>query len=157
MTEGAACGEVDQDGDDERDASDSKGKVITVCLFETERLLGVVHNFDGSSGSKECTDVDGHIEERESRVALACHFGRSVEITDHHLEVAFEKACADADECKCTNHGTNGSTTIAEGYSQKHVTKEHDADADFHHFAISKFVGKDAANKWQEVNEHQEC
>ena len=53
--------------------------------------------------------------------------------------------------------GTNGSTTIAEGYSQKHVTKEHDADADFHHFAISKFVGKDTANKWQEVNEHQEC
>ena len=155
MTEGAASGKVDQDRDDERNACNSKGEVVAICLVEAESL-SVLHNFYSRCGRKECSNVNGHVEERESRVALSCHFGRGIELTDHHLQVSLEKASADADERKRTNDGTNGSTTVAERYSQKKVSKEHDADTDFHHFAVAKLVSENTANEWQEVHEHQE-
>ena len=72
MTEGAASGKVNQDGDDERNACNTKGEMIAICLVEAD-ALGVLHDFYSRCGSKERTDVDGHVEERESRIALSCH------------------------------------------------------------------------------------
>ena len=55
---------------------------------------GFVAHVGGHSRSEHRAYVDEHVEDRESRVALSGIFGAVIEVADHHLQVAFEEACA---------------------------------------------------------------
>ena len=73
MAEGAAENVVDGDGEDERGAGHGKGEVVGVVDARAEVLLCPLHDLHGCRRSKEGTDVDGHVEDGEARVALVRH------------------------------------------------------------------------------------
>ena len=62
MTEGAAEDVVDGNRQNQRGTGHSKGEMIGVIHRSAEVLLGPLHDAHGSRRSKECTDVNGHVE-----------------------------------------------------------------------------------------------
>ena len=86
------------------------------------------HVFEGDCGSgcKHGSEVDGHVEEREGRVATVGVAAVVVKVAHHHLKVAFEQAGTGGDEqqgCE-ENHeggvGADGGGGRHEGVAYKH-------------------------------------
>ena len=156
MTECEHASIVHGNREDQRCTSYGKCIVIRVCLAGTERVLCPVHQLDGSSGSKHSTDIDGHVEQLETRVTLLGILRFIVEVAHHYLEITFEQTCTKTDSQKCTSHSNQSHRVLAKGQRQKHVTCEHDEDTDGNHLVISELVCQNTTNQGQEVNQTKE-
>ena len=110
----------------------------------------------GSRRSEEGSDVDGHIEDRETIVALGSVAGIVIELTDHHLQVALEKRRADRDQQQSSGHHRNGSHAIAGGHGEEQIADEHDEDAKRHTASEADLVSHGTADDRQEIDEHEE-
>ena len=104
MTESAAEQVVDSDREDERGTGYCKREVIGIVARIAQAHLGILLDLDGSRRSKECTDVNGHVEDREARVALVLVLRIVVEVAYHHLQVSLEQAGTEADEQQGAQH-----------------------------------------------------
>ena len=71
---------------------------ITV-LFEEVIVDGVGH-----ARGEEGSDVDEHVENGESDVAVTAVFGVVVKVADQGLEVTFEASCPDCNQCQGGEH-----------------------------------------------------
>ena len=98
MAIGATESIIDGDRNDKAQASHGKGIMIRVSLRNAKRLLCPFHNLDGCCWSKHSTNIDSHIEEAETAIALVGIFRSVVEFANHYLEVALEKTCTEANE-----------------------------------------------------------
>ena len=154
VAEGGAETIVNEDGEHQRSAGHAKGEVVTVGHAHAQVFLGVFHDFHGCRGSKQCANVDGHVEQRESRVALVGDGGVVVEITHHHLQVALEQACSQAHQSQGEEHEGIAAHAGARGNGKGQITHKHDEDTRGHHLAIAKLVGEHAAKQRQEVDHH---
>ena len=140
----------------QRCTSYSKCIVIRVCLAGTKRVLCPVHQLDGSCGSKHSTDIDGHVEQLETRVTLLGILRFIVEVAHHYLEVTLEQTCTKTDSQKCTSHSNQSYRVLAKGQRQQHVASEHDEDTNGNHLVISELVCQNTTNQGQEVNQTKE-
>ena len=104
MAERATEDVVDGNGENQRGTSHSKGEVIGVVHRGAEVLLCPLHNLHGSRRSKQGTDVDGHVEDGEARVALSGILRVVVEVAHHHLEVSLKQSRTQTDEYQCGQH-----------------------------------------------------
>ena len=86
------------------------GKGRNLCIIsEAVHAQHVISHLGGRRGGKQRTDVDGHVEEAERRVALVPVLWRIIEVADHDLQVAFEKSRAASNQCQRTeHHGLSG-------------------------------------------------
>ena len=112
-----------------------------------------------SGGSKHSSDVDGHIEEAETGVALGAELGIVIEIARHHLEIALEETRSHGDKQQGADHQRKGKAAVGEGISgdgEKQVTYEHHGDAGHDALAESNLVGEPAAEDRHKVNCSQE-
>ena len=114
-------------------------------------------DFLGCCRCEQGTDVDGHVEDRESGVTLCCILRVVIEITHHHLQVALEESCTQGDEYQRTNHGCHTHRIIAGGDGEAHVAYKHDYDTGGYHLAKSELVGEDAADDGQEIHQGEEA
>ena len=133
------------------------GKGGNLCIIsEAVHAQHVVGHLGGRCGGKQCTDVDGHVEEAERRVALVLVLRSVVEVSDHDLQVAFEKPRAASNQCQRTeHHGLTGHIrTRRDG--QQQVTDEHDEDTERNHLAESVFVGQHSTKKRHKINRPEE-
>ena len=110
----------------------------------------------GGRGCEQGTDIDGHVEDREGRIALGRVLRIVVEVADHHLEVALEETRTEGDEYQRAHHGSDAGSVIARGNGQEDVAEEHDDDARSHHLAVAELVGQVAAQHGQEVYQREE-
>jgi len=110
----------------------------------------------GSRRSEERTDVDGHIEDRETVVTLGSIAGIVIELTDHHLQVALEERRADRDQQQGGSHHRDSSHAIAGGHGEEQIADEHDEDAKRHTAPEADLVSHGTADDRQEIDEHEE-
>ena len=80
-----------------------------------------------------------------------------VQIAHHHLQIAFEQACAQRDEQQRRNHENHrhddaAIVDAAHGNSQQHITQKHNENADGYTFTVTDFVGKNATDQRQEID-----
>ena len=127
--------------------------MIGVVAGIAERCLCPFLDSYGCGRCKESTDVDCHVEDGKGRIALAGQLRRVVEVAHHHLQVAFEQSCSEADEEQGCQHGDERYCSSAQGDRQEEVTGKHDYDSDGYHLAIAELVGHDAADQWKKINE----
>ena len=141
----------------QRCARHGKSKVVRVVDTCAERRLRPIHNFDGCRRSKHGADVDGHVEERKCGIAAIGILRVVVQIAHHHLQIAFEQACAQRDEQQRRNHENHrhddaAIVDAAHGNSQQHITQKHNENADGYTFTVTDFVGKNATDQRQEID-----
>ena len=141
---------------DERRAGHGKGEVIGVVARIAQGRLGILLNPDGCRRGKQGTDIDGHIEEREAGVALRGILRVIIEIAHHHLQVALEQACAQANEHERGQHHHEGQRVAAKGHGQQQIAGKHDEDAHRHHAPKAELVGHDTTNERQKIHQHEE-
>ena len=110
----------------------------------------------GGSGGKHGADVDGHVEEAEGAVAFRRVLRVVVEVTDEHLQVAFEQARTYGDEEQGTQHQRQTETVGSRGDGEADVARKHDADAGDDALAVAVLVGQDAAYDGHEIDQRQE-
>ena len=156
MSERALAQIIDKDRGNHADTSNSKGKVIGVSLAVTERRLCPVHDGNGCRRSKQSANVDGHVEEREARVALVGKLRIVIEVAHHDLQVALEEACSKRHEQKACTHCDDGWCCLAQRHRQDEVTDEHDHNAQHDHLAVAVLVGKHATKQRQQIHNEQE-
>ena len=157
VAEGAAGQVVDGDGEHQRCAGHHEGEVIGLTRGGVTQMgLGIFSNLDGSGRGEQRTDVDGHVEQRETGVTLVGIARVVIEVAHHYLQVALEQTCAQADEQQGGQHSDDGDGLPAQRHRQQQVAQEHDDDTDGHHLAITEFVGKVTADNREEVDEHEE-
>ena len=147
---------VDGDGDEQRHAGHTKRIVIGRSLRSVERVHSPLMELHGSRRSEEGSDVDGHIEDRETIVALGSVAGIVIELTDHHLQVALEERRADRDQQQSGGHHRNGGHAIASRYGEQQIADEHDEDTKRHTAAEADLVCHGTTNDRQEIDEHEE-
>ncbi len=112
---------------------------------------------DGRSG-RRCVhraDVDGHVEDAECAVAFGAVTRVVVEVTYHYLQVAFEKARADADQYEGSDERNQRDGTLR-GNGHEQVAQEHDHDTQRDHLAVSELIGKDTADERHEIDPGKE-
>ena len=153
---GGAEGVVDSDTDDQRYASHGKGEVVGIGLADAERGLSPLHDLDGSGRGEHGTDVDGHIEQRETGVALRGIVRTVIETTHHHLEVTLEETRTQGNEDERQTHCGNGNRVLTQRQREHQVAEEHDKDTRGDHTAKAKLVGSDTTNDGQEIDHHEE-
>ena len=78
--------------------------MVGVVDRRAEVLLCPLHNLHGSRRGKQGTDVNGHVEDREARVALSSILRVVVEVAHHDLEVTLEESRTETDEHQCCQH-----------------------------------------------------
>ena len=150
-------GIVNQDADNQRKASHSKGIVVGISLRNALRLLCPFHNHNGSGWGKHGADIDGHIEEREARVALVGKLWCIIQTAYHHLQVAFEETRTEGDENQRKAHGSSSQHRVAERQREDEITNKHNVNASGHHTAEAKLVSGNTTHDGQEVHHHEEC
>ena len=100
-------------------------------------------------------DVDGHVEDTERAVAFGAVPRVIVEVTYHYLQVALEKARADAYQHEGSDERDHGDgTRCGDGHEQ--VAEEHDHDTERDHLAVSELIGEDTADERHEIDTGQE-
>ena len=104
MTECRAEQIVDGNRKNQRSTSDSKREMVGIVGRIAQRCLGILLNLNSCSRSKQSTDIDSHIENREARVALVLVLRIIIKIANHHLQVAFEKTCTKTDKQQGAQH-----------------------------------------------------
>ena len=155
--ERAAEGVVDGDAHHEREAGHGESVVVGVGWRGSPVGLGVLHDFDGGRRCEEGADVDGHVEDGESRVALALQLGVVVEVAHHHLQIAFKEARADAHHEQGGKHEHHGGHAVACRDGEHEVAQKHHDDARRHAFAVADAVGQRAAHEGQKIDQGQEA
>ena len=98
----------------------------------SEAVFAQKHVSDSRRGSrsKHRADVDGHVEQAEAAVAFRGVFRVIVEVSDHHLQVAFEEARAYGDAQQGDDH--HGERHAACGVflrKQQQIARKHHQDA----------------------------
>ena len=88
---------IDGNRQNQRSTCHSKREVISVVRRIAQCRLSIFFNLDGCRRCKQCTDIDGHVENGESRVALVGILWIVIQVAHHHLEVAFEQSRAETD------------------------------------------------------------
>ena len=156
MSEGLLAQIIDKDRGNHADASNGKGKVIGVGFAVTERRLCPVHDGNGSRRSKQSTNVDGHVEERETTVALVGKLRSIIEVAHHDLQVALEEACSQRHKQEACTHCDDGRSGASERHRQDEVTDEHYHNAQHNHLAVTVLVGKHTAKQGQQIYDEQE-
>lgn len=108
-------------------------------------------------GSEERADVDGHVEQRESRVPLRRVLGVVVEVADHHLQVALEQAGTHRDEEQGAEHGYLAHYVSSGRNRQAEIAREHNDDTGNNHLAVAELVGEDTSDERHEIYCRQEA
>ena len=147
---------VNSHRDDQRKASHTESIVVRLCHAGTHVLLCPVHDSHSGRGGKEGTNVDGHIEDRECRVALSLILGVIVKVTHHNLQVTLEQARTERYQRQCAQHTSVSNSARTGRNCQQHIAQEHNYDTQRYHLAVTEFIGQNTADKGQEVHEHQE-
>ena len=155
VLEPAAEGIVDGDRNDEGHACHCKREVVGGVSVKAKGH-GPFPDLDGCGRGKQGADIDGHVEEGEAGVALCGVLGVVVEVSNHNLEVAFEKTRAEANQEKGRQHGHKGYGAASKGNGKKQVTCKHDHDAGGDHFPEAEFIGHDTSDEGEEVHQHEE-
>ena len=130
--------------------------MVGIVAAITQRNFCILLDLNGCRRSKQGADIDSHVEDRESRVALVGIFGIVIEVAYHHLEIAFEQSCTKADEQQSCQHHDKGETISSQGYTEQQITCKHNNNTRRHHFAKAKLVGQHTAKEREEVDEHKE-
>ena len=156
MLESATESIINSHRNDQRNTSYCKRIVIRVILSNPPSLLGIVHHCDSRSRSKQGTDVDGHIENTESRVTLGSIFGVIIQITNHNLQITFKQSGSAADHQQSGKHGNHTHSSGSHRKRQKHISGKHGNDTDGNHLSITELIGKNTSNKREEINQSQE-
>ena len=123
--------------------------------------LGQVAVGQGRGGrrSEHGADVDGHVEEAESGIALGGILRVVIEIAGHHLEVALEQTRADGDEQQGADHQGERQPAVGEGIRgdrEEKIAEEHNGYAGDDTLAESDLVGKPSAEDRHEIDGSQE-
>ena len=113
--------EVNQDGNDDRYTSHGKCEVIRVCLSVTEVILCPSHDGGCCCWSKQGTNVDSHIEERETRVTMLGIFRIIVEVTYHHLKVTFKETSTQTYKQQRCSHSSHSYRSSTQRYSEEEI------------------------------------
>ena len=156
MLERAAESVIDGYRDDERYARHGESEVIGRTLVQSERVYGIIFYAHCGRRCEQRADVDGHIEDRERRIALRLILGIVVQIAYQHLKVALEESRAATDKQQRSVHTRQSHTARAQRQGQESVAEEHDEYSDRDHLAVTELVGQDTADERQEVDEHEE-
>ncbi len=113
----------------------------------------------GGGGSEHRADVDGHVEEAESGIALGGVLGVVVEITHEHLQVALEQTCSYGDQQQGPDHQGEGESAGGEGVGrdgEAEISEEHHAYARDDALSEADLVGEPAADYGHEIDCCQE-
>ena len=94
MFESTTASIVNRHRNDERNTCNGKGCMIRILLAYSIVLLNKVHNCFCSTWCEQCTNIDCHIENRESRISLICILRVIIKITHHYLQVTFKESCS---------------------------------------------------------------
>ena len=156
MTEGITEDVINGDGKNQRSTGHGKREVIGVVAGIAQCCLGILLDPDGSRRSKECTDVDGHIEDGEASIALVLILRVIIQVTHHHLEVTLEESSSKADEQESCQHDDQCKTIASQGHRQQQITCKHDDDTCGHHLAKAELVGHNTTDQREEIHQHQE-
>ena len=95
---------INSDTEYQRSAGYSESKVVTVVHACAQTLLCPSHDLHGRRRCEHGTDVDRHVEQRESGVAAVRIGGIVIEVADHHLQIALEKTRTETDEHQSSDH-----------------------------------------------------
>ena len=146
MFEPAAESVVDSDGNNQGNAGYGEGEVVGGVPVEAQ-ADGPFADLDGRGRGEQGADVDGHVEEGESGIALGRKLGLVVKVAHHHLQVSFEESCPESDQEQGGNHADERHGTAAQRDGQQQVAEEHDNDAGGDHFPETELVGQDATHE----------
>ena len=118
MTEGAAEQIIDSDRQDQRGTSHSKREVVGIIAGIAQSRLSIFLNLDGCRRGKQGTDIDGHVENGETCIALVLVLRIIVEVAHHHLQVALKESCAKTYEQQGCQHHHQCCGITAKGYRE---------------------------------------
>ena len=85
MLKGAAERIINHHWHDQWHTSNCKREVVSIITRITKRMLCPFLNSHSCCRSKECTNVDCHVEDRETWIALCWQLWCIIKITHHHL------------------------------------------------------------------------
>ena len=129
----------------QREASHGKCSVIRFSLSPAEMLLSISHSPQSCRSGKERANVDGHIENAESRVAIGSIARVVVKIAGKHLQIALKEARTQAHKAESATHSHKSRHIATQRQSQEQIAQKHHYDAISHHLAIAETVGKHTA------------
>ena len=152
MTEGRTENVIDGDRQDERSASYCKREVVGVVRAIAQRGLCILLNLNGSGRCKQGTDVDGHVENRETRVALVLILRVVVEVAHHDLQVALKQTCTKADEQQSCQHDYQSNGVATQGYREQEIACKHNHNTRSHHATEAELIGHDTTDEREEIN-----
>ena len=128
-----------------------------VCRVAVEAEAdGPFTDLDGRGGGEQGADVDGHVEEGETGVALGSVLRVVVQVSHHYLQVSFEESCPESDQEQGGDHADERHGTAAQRDGQQQIAEEHDDDAGGDHLPETELVGQDSADEREKVHQHQE-
>ena len=128
------------------------GIVGITILFEEVVIDGVGH-----ARGEESSDIDEHVENGESDVAVTAVLGIIVKIADQGLQVTFEAPCPYRNQGQGGEHDELARHVGFGGHRQQQVTAEHDDETDQDGLSITQYlVGDDTAQEGEEVNSGKE-
>ena len=128
------------------------GIVGITVLFEEVVIDGVGH-----ARGEECSDVDEHVENGESDVAVTAVFGVVVKVADQGLEVTFEASCPDCNQCQGGEHDEFARHIGIGRHRKQQITAEHDDETDQDGLSVTQYlVGDDTAQEGEEVHSGEE-
>ena len=130
--------------------------MIGIILTNAQVHLCPLHDADSCRRSEQSTDIDGHIENWETGVALVGILRIIIEVAHHNLQVTLEQACSETDAHQCHQHYSQCHSVTSQGNRQQQIAQEHDNDTCGYHLTESKLVGHKASNKREEIDKHQE-
>jgi len=110
----------------------------------------------GGGGGQHRTDVDAHVKDTESAVAIGGIFRGFIHLAHQRLEVAFEETGAEGDDGQ---GGDDQAEALIHrrGDRQQHITDEHHHQADADGLAEAEHpVGDEAAQQREKVDEEHE-
>ena len=131
--------------------------MIGIVAGIAQRVLGILLNLDGGRGSKQCTDVDGHVENREACIALVLILRVVIQVANHYLQVALEQSGAEANQQQGGQHHNEGKRVATQGDAQQQIACKHDDDTRGNHPTKAKLVGKHTTKQREEIHKHEEC
>ena len=110
-----------------------------------------------SRWSKEGSDVDAHVEDTECQISFSTVFGIVVQIPDQCLQVSFEAACSNCDQCQRTEHHHFGAYSGSSRDGQQQIADKHDDDTYLNRISIAQFiVCEESADNRQKIDCCQE-
>ena len=130
--------------------------MIGIITAVPQRGLRIFLDLNGSGRSKQSTNVNCHIEDRETRVSLVFILRIIIEVTHHHLQVTLEESGTKTNQQQGGEHHHKGKGITSQGDTQQQIACEHDNDSRSDHLAKSELVGKHTTEQREEINKHEE-